>query len=115
MINSLKSGDSKNPRGIKSYKREPDKSSIRNDINPIIESIAINEAWNIREVREDPNTIIAEMQRLDEVLQLHIQTVFNKWSLIEVKRYRTSKPSTINILFAKITGTKIKRLTIQSW
>ena len=46
---------------------------IRNDINLITESIAINEAWQElpREVREDLNTIIAEMQRLDEALTTH--------------------------------------------
>ena len=53
---------------------------IRNDINLITESIAINEAWQELplEVREDLKTLVKELQRLDEApLQPdQIQTVF---------------------------------------
>ena len=45
------------------------------------------------EVREDPNTLVKELQRLDEVLQHVIQNVFNKWSPIrgEGKRQQIAK------------------------
>ena len=79
---------------------------IRNDINLITESIAINEAWQElpREVREDLNTIIAEMQRLDEApLQpAQIQTVFQQMVAqievkVEISKNFQESPSTINI------------------
>ena len=55
---------------------------IRNDINLITASIAINEAWQELplEVREDLKSLVKELQRLDEApLQPdQIQNVFSQ-------------------------------------
>ena len=93
---------------------------IRNDINLITESIAINEAWQElpREVREDLNTIIAEMQRLDEApLQpAQIQTVFqqmvaNRGEGGDTQKISKKVQAQLTLLFAKITGNpKLKGL-----
>ena len=93
---------------------------IRNDINLITESIAINEAWNTlpREVRDDLNTIIAEMQRLDEApLQpAQIQTVFqqmvaNRGEGGDTQKISKKVQAQLTPLFAKITGNpKLKGL-----
>ena len=86
---------------------------IRNDINLITESIAINEAWQELplEVREDLKTLISELQRLDEApLQPEqIQTVFsqmvtNRGEGGDTQKLAKKVQAQLTPLFAKITG-----------
>ena len=86
---------------------------IRNDINLITESIAINEAWQELplEVREDLKTLVKELQRLDEApLQPdQIQTVFsqmvaNRGEGGNTQQIAKKVQAQLTPLFAKITG-----------
>ena len=86
---------------------------IRNDINLITESIAINEAWQELplEVREDLKTLVQELKRLDEApLQPdQIQTVFsqmvtNRGEGGNTQQLAKKVQAQLTPLFAKITG-----------
>ena len=86
---------------------------IRNDINLITESIAINEAWQELplEVREDLKSLIKELQRLDEaplqpdqIQNVFSQMVTNRGEGGNTQQLAKKVQAQLTPLFAKITG-----------
>ena len=86
---------------------------IRNDINLITESIAINEAWQELplEVREDLKSLVKELQRLDEaplqpdqIQNVFSQMVTNRGEGGNTQQIAKKVQAQLTPLFAKITG-----------